>query len=127
MKLLFIIPMLLISSLVYAEWEHYAIETVDDGVAILAYNLEAKDTLQDVIRDSGFEGRPKHEITTEDVPEGGPDRHAWEWRGGRIQINQAKKAAKDAERAAKQGRRNGHLQRLGITEDEFQELVHGAE
>lgn len=126
MRTLFILLTLFMfsSAPVHAAWEQYAIDMPDGTVVVKGYNTESSYTLQEEMDRTGFQGLPFTQVTEGDLPTRN-DRHAWEWKNNVVSVNQSKKATKDADKAAKAGRRQGHFSRLDIPEDEFKELMNG--
>lgn len=50
------------------------------------------------------------------------DRELWELKNGKVKVNAQKKADKDAEKVAKKAEKDAVLAKLGITEQEFDDL-----
>jgi len=123
--LITVLFLFIFSQAAYAEWELHAIDRADGGVTIVNYNTEANDTLEDVIRDMGFAGRPRVSITRSDIPTDRSDRAHWKIQGNRVVVDQVKKAAAQAAEAQKEGKKNAALAKLGITGQELRELLHG--
>lgn len=61
-------------------------------------------------------------ITDLDIPNDRIDRDTWEFKSGKVKVNDQKKAEKDAEKAAKKARKDSVLAKLGITEEELKDL-----
>lgn len=105
-----------------AHAETYAVDRADGGVSIISYNESASDTLQDVVRDLGFEGRPIKRISESDIPASREDRDSWTVQGKKIVIDTDKKQAREAAKAEKEAEKDAVLAKLKISKKEAEAL-----
>lgn len=105
---------------VYADT--YAVDRADGGVSIINYNEGSKDTLQDVIHDLGFDGRPVKRVSASDLPSTREDRKYWTLQGNKVVVDTAKKQVAEAEKAAKEAEKDAVLAKLKISRAEFEKL-----
>jgi len=120
----FLIILLLICTPAYSGT--YAVERSDGGVTIVSYLEGSNDTLSDVLEKLELTGRPVQRIDESDLPDIA-DREFWAFNdvpiGAKLKVDAAKKAAKQAEKAAKQAKKNAALSKIGLTEEELQDLL----
>jgi len=121
-NLIFILLMFFSINLYAYETSKYIIEKEDGSLAILSYVEGSNRSLNESLRLSGYEGRPFHNVTNEVLPEDSAD--FWEWKNGRVQVNQQKKSQAELVKQEKESRRQSHFQRLQLSEEEFKELVN---
>lgn len=100
----------------------YAVDRSDGGVSIINYNEGSKDTLQEVIHDLGFDGRPVKRISASDLPSTREDRKYWTLQGNKVVVDAAKKQVAEAEKAAKEAEKDAVLAKLKISKAEFEKL-----
>jgi len=63
-------------------------------------------------------------ITDADIPNSREDRNIWKFENGKVKVDNAKKAIKDAEKQAKKQAKDSVLTKLGITEQELKDLLN---
>ena len=122
-KLLFLaILCVLFCSNLHAE-ELYSIENPDGSVTIL--NYLGGESLTDVLKSMGLEGRPIKKISRTDLPDRA-DRNFWKMNdvpiGKKIIVDENKKSEKEAEDSAKETERQAVLDKLKINDSELEQL-----
>ena len=117
MKKIIFVLLFLISTNLYA-WDKYVIEDLDGSITYLQYNPSSKDTLQDVLKDSGNQGKTYHKVSA--VPD--TDRKYWKWDGSQVVIDNTKKQADIDKKADDEAERQAILDKLGVTKDEWSKL-----
>lgn len=118
----YLILFLLISTPLFA-WERYAIENPDGSVQILSYDPSSGISLEDALKSAGTDSKPYHKLTKSNVPQTTEDIDFWKWDGSKIVVDADKKQDAIDAKQAKIDSKNATLQKLGITEQEFKELL----
>lgn len=119
MKKLIFLSLLFISSNAFAS--KYAVERSDGGVSVITYNQGSKDSLEDILKEQGFEGRPVIEITDDQLPTRS-ERKYWKRSGGQIVVNVTKKQADLDAKASKEAEKDAVLSKLKLSKEEWEKL-----
>lgn len=111
-----------------AEAALYAVEREDGEVSIVNYNEGSSDSLYDVMNDLGFIGKPIRAIKETDLPDTREDRKFWKINdvpiGKKIVIDETKKQVAIDKALEKKNKKDKALQKIGLTEQELQELLY---
>lgn len=113
----------LLSSKLYAEEEIYSVQRDDGGVSIVHYNPASKDSLEDVLRESGLDGLFARKISASDLPASKADREFWKASGKKVVVDQAKKQQSEAEKSQKEIEKQAVLAKLKISKNEADALL----
>lgn len=127
-KFIFIFIFLLASQYSYASnVEFYVVEKTDGTVAIIHYLTGSFDSIQDVIRDLGYEARPIEKVNKGDLPPTQTDRLYWKMNpspmGNRVIVDNVKKQLAEDARNAKNNTRKTARQKMcpTCTDQDFEE------
>ena len=103
----------------------YAVQR-DDGVSIVYYNPGSQKSLEQVLKDSGLEGKPLKRISPDDLPSR-EDRNFWVLDdvpiGKKIKVDSSKKQAEEAKKQAKEAEKAAVLAKLKITKEELEKVT----
>ena len=121
--------LMVISALCFASnafaWDTYAVQR-DDGVSVVYYNPGSQKSLDQVLKDSGLEGKPVKKISKDDLPSR-EDRAFWVFNdvpvGKKIKVDTVKKQAEEAKKAAEEAERNAVLEKLKISKEELEKVI----
>jgi len=120
MIILILLISLFISHDAFAEL--YAVQREDGGVSVINYLEGSKDTLEDVVKQLGYWGRPIHRIKPSDLPSDRTDRKYWTINhvpfGKKIKIDNSEKEKDEAKKAQVEQRKR---ELLKLTAAEFEE------
>jgi len=100
--------------------EMYSVDRDDGGVSIIHYKEGSRDSLDDVIKELGFEGMFIRRIT--EIPNDRSDREFWAMSGKKIVIDNVKKQASINEKLNERMKRDAVLNKLKLSEDEAKSL-----
>lgn len=119
-----IILMLIFCPLANAE-EIYAVKKPNGSVSIIHYQEGSKDTLDDVIKDLGYDrsGYSVVQISEKDIPSDRSERDFWTLRGKKIVVDNDKKQSEADAKNAKEAQRDAVLAKLKISRTELRDLL----
>lgn len=122
--ILFFIGLFIFSSPVYAGL--YAAKKPDGSAVIFRYFETSEDSMTEFLEDVGLSGLPIIAITESDIPKGEKREYLKVNDvpiGKKIVVDEIKKQADLDKEAAKQQKKDKVLQKLGISEQELEELL----
>lgn len=102
--------------------EKYAVQRPDGGVSIVYYFPGSNDTLDDVLRSQGLDNLPIAIVKDSDLPATREFREAWVKQGSKIREDAVKKQEIIAEETQKQEEKQAVLEKLKISEEEFEKI-----
>src|ERR1041385_1876732 len=72
--------------------DKYIVQRPDGGVSIVTYIQGSNKSLENVLRDFGFDGYPVSPLKDGDLPKDRTDRNSWTRLGSKVIVDPAKKA-----------------------------------
>ena len=123
--LIFIFALSLIASPSYGVdvEDIYVVEKPDTTLAIIHKIKGSKDTIQDILKELKYEGLPYHKIKRSDVEVDAEDKNFRKWDNGKVVLDPVKKQQWEDKKAEKENKKKDVLQKLGISEKEWEELT----
>ncbi len=94
-----------------------------DPIRIVSAKTNSADADLEIVANlAGLTGNYES-VQDSDLPATKDDRYAWKFENGKVKVDSAKKAAKDAEKQAKKDAKDAVLSKLGLTEQELKDLL----
>lgn len=103
--------------------EQYLVSKPDGSVSVISYVPGSDKSLPEVISDLGYTGYVIKPISFTDIPKSRKDRKYWKANNGKIDIDTTKKQADIDAAVAVKAKKDAVLQKLKITEAEWNDVA----